>query len=394
MAMWKVWDSYVSNVTGSCIGKDFPVMSKSLYDWCLEREDFALLAQWDKEKNTGLHPKDICFDSRRMVWWKCFFGHQCKATVASHRKLGCPYCAGKKTDSLAQKHPELVRQWHPTKNIGLTPYDVSPGTHKKVWWRCVKGHEWQAQVNARVNGTGCPYCSNRRIKVGENDLATTHPELAAQWHQKRNGKKTPQSVVSGNHAKVWWKCEKGHEWQATILSRTTTGNGCPVCTGKLVIAGQNDLASRFPQIAAQWHPTKNGDITPESVTAFSNLKVWWLCEKGHAYESVIAHRSQSGSGCPFCANRRVLAGFNDLATVESEVAAQWHSELNGTLTPQMVTAGSGKKVWWQCSEGHVWQAAIYSRTGPQKHGCPVCAGKVKRSRLQGYGNSAGPWDPS
>ena len=91
-----------------------------------------------------------------------------------------------------------------------------------------------------------------------------------------------------------------------------------------------------------------------------------------------------GSGCPYCAGRKVLPGFNDLATLEPEVARQWHPALNGTLTPQMVTTGSRRKVWWECDQGHVWKAAIYSRTGPKKCGCPVCAVKISKSRLARY----------
>lgn len=365
-------------------------MVKSLYDWCIEREKFELLVQWDKGKNGALHPKDVSYGSHKKAWWKCAFAHQWEAPVYSRTTSGsgCPYCTGRKMESkantLATQYPELAKEWNPTKNFDLTPSDVPPGTHRKVWWKCAKGHEWQAQIKARVSGTGCPYCSNRQVKVGENDLATTNPEIASQWHTERNGSKSPQSVVGGNRAKVWWKCEKGHEWQATILSRTSTGNGCPVCAGKLVVEGQNDLASQFPQIASQWHPARNGELTPQSVTAFSNRRAWWLCDKGHEYQSVIAHRAQSGSGCPYCTNRKILVGFNDLATVEPMIAAQWHPELNGALTPQMVTAGSAKKVWWQCGEGHIWHAKIYSRTGPQKCGCPVCAGKVKESRQLRY----------
>ncbi len=301
---------------------------------------------------------------------------------------GCPYCKGRKplplTRTLAIEFPDLVREWHPSKNIGVTPNDVPPATHRKVWWICGKGHEWQAQINSRTKGSGCPICTNRKVQAGENDLATTHSDIARQWHPERNGTLTPQKVVAGNHTKVWWRCELGHEWQSTILSRTANNNSCPVCAGKQVIPGENDLASIFPQIAAQWHPTKNGTKTPDSVTAFSNRRAWWLCDKGHQYQTVIAHRTRAVSDCPYCAGRKVLAGFNDLQTVHPKIAAQWHPELNGTLTPEMVTMGSRRKVWWQCSEGHVWKAVVYSRTGPQKCGCPVCAGKVKESKQIRY----------
>jgi len=201
---------------------------------------------------------------------------------------------------------------------------------------------------------------------------------------EKNGTLTPQSVVYGNYRKVWWRCEKGHEWQATILSRTWGGNGCPVCAGKKILPGENDLASQNPKIAAQWHPTKNGLLTPQKVTLYSNRRVWWICEKGHEYRMGVNERSSRGSKCPYCQNHKALEGFNDLATLEPAVAAQWHPELNGNLTPKMVVPGSHKKVWWQCNDGHVWQATVYSRTGHMKCGCPVCAGKIKKNKQRRY----------
>lgn len=209
----------------------------------------------------------------------------------------------------------------------------------------------------------------------ENEMLT----LLSQWDTQKNGALTPHDVSYGSKKKVWWRCEKGHGWQARGASRIH-GNGCPVCAGKQIIAGVNDLASRFPQIAGQWHPTKNEGRTPQSVSAYSNTRAWWICELGHEYQAFVAHRTNMGSGCPYCANRKVLAGFNDLASQEPQIAAQWHPTLNGDLTPQMVTPGSAKKAWWQCEEGHVWKTAIYSRAARDKCGCPVCSGKVKVSK--------------
>ena len=74
----------------------------------------------------------------------------------------------------------LLAQWDTEKNKDMTPFTVSRGSHTKVWWRCEKGHEWQAAVKSRVENSGCPVCANRSIIIGENDLATTHPELAAE----------------------------------------------------------------------------------------------------------------------------------------------------------------------------------------------------------------------
>ena len=146
-----------------------------------------------------------------------------------------------------------------------------------------------------------------------------------------------------------------------------------------MLTGFNDLASQNPVLAAQWDTERNGTLTPQQVTLTSNRKAWWICEKGHSFQAVIASRA-NGSGCPYCTNKKVLAGFNDLATVEPRIAAEWHPTLNGSLTPEMVTAGSRKKVWWECPLGHVWKASIYPRTGARKCGCPVCAGKTPSAK--------------
>lgn len=162
--------------------------------------------------NGKLTAHDVSYGSHKKVWWRCALGHQWEAPVYSRTtsSAGCPYCKGRKlqkpSKTLASEYPELLKEWHPTLNTDVLPEELLPGTHRKVWWKCAKGHEWKAQVKSRTKGTGCPVCSNRKVKVGENDLFTTHPAVAAQWHPQKNGARTPQTVVSGNHAKVWLRC--------------------------------------------------------------------------------------------------------------------------------------------------------------------------------------------
>lgn len=361
----------------------------TLYDYCMEYGRFALLQQWHPIKNGELRPKDVSYGSKKKIWWQCEKGHEWQAIVCSRvgKHAGCPYCAGVRVypgeNDLASRRPDLAAQWHPTRNGEVTPSEVSIGSHHVVWWICEKGHVWRAMVKSRTSGVGCPVCSNRALFLGENDLATTYPNLASQWHPEKNKGLTPQNVVPGTARKVWWKCEKGHEWQATVSSRVA-GTGCPVCSGKRVVSGENDLEVYFPEIAAQWHPTKNDSLAPDKVTPCSNRKVWWLCGLGHAYQATISSRTMRGSGCPYCAGKKVLTGFNDLATKEPSVAKEWHSAFNGTLRPEDVTVGSHRKVWWQCAEGHVWKAAIYSRACGRKCGCPVCAGRCSVSRAARY----------
>lgn len=364
-------------------------MKETFYDFCERTGETILLGQWDVERNGALTPKSVSHGSRSQIWWRCERGHTWQSAVYTRTDgSGCPYCAGKRAwpgeSDLASRYPDLAAQWHPTKNGTLTPEQVLPGGHQKVWWICEKGHQWQAVVKSRVSGCGCPVCTNRELAPGDNDLAAAFPVLAAQWDQKKNGKLTPQDVVPGTRRKVWWVCRKGHEWQATVASRTVGGAGCPVCAGKKIVVGENDLATLFPQIAAQWNAEKNGKLRPSAVSAYSNRRVWWRCELGHDWQTAISARTMHGNGCPVCAGKRVLAGFNDLASQLPDLAAQWEPNLNGSLTPEMVTAGSHRKVWWQCPSGHIWKSVIYSRAGPQRSGCPICAGRKNKKRQRRY----------
>lgn len=360
-------------------------MKQTLQSYCIQHDCDDLLCQWHPTRNESLTPETVSYGSKKKAWWLCENGHEWQATIYARTSggTGCPSCKKGRTwsgtNDLSSYNPLLAKQWHPTKNGDLSPDRVAAGSHKKVWWLCENGHEWQATIKSRSEGCGCPVCTRKAIVVGENDLSTTHPVLSRQWHPTKNGALRPKHVLAGTRRKVWWLCARGHEWQASVCSRTGSGAECPVCTGKTIRAGVNDLATLFPDLAEQWHPVNNDMLVPTMVSPYSNRKVWWLCEKGHAYTAQVSARATSRSGCPYCSGRKVLRGFNDLASTVPEVAAQWHSQLNGALTPEMVTASSHKKVWWECPNGHVWKAVVYSRasTSMRRCGCPVCAGKVK-----------------
>ena len=276
-----------------------------------------------------------------------------------------PRKATTKYNNLQIYNPSLAKEWHPTKNGSLTPRDVTAGSGKKVWWLCSKGHEWLVTVNDRSRGHGCPYCAGQKVN-DENCLQALNPSLAKEWHPTKNGSLTPRDVTAFSKKKIWWQCSKGHEWPATVSNRSN-GNGCPNCAGQKV-NDENCLQTINPTLAKEWHPTKNGSLTPRDVTAGSGKKVWWLCSKGHEWLAVVSDRS-SGNGCPYCAGRKVN-DENCLQTINPTLAKEWHPTKNGSLTPRDVTAGSGKKVWWLCSKGHEWLAVVNSRSNG--HGCPYC----------------------
>lgn len=221
-------------------------------------------SEWDYEKNAPLKPSEITPKSNKKYWWVCPKGHSYHM-AAYNRAIGqgCPYCAGKRVSpemSLGAKFPELISEWHPTKNGNLTPFGVMPGSVRKVWWRCPKGHEWSAVPLARTySRSGCPYCSGAKA-AADTSLAALNPSLAEQWHPNKNGDLTPDQVTLGSNKKVWWLCSRGHEWKADVYGRHAKGYGCPQCSGVgtsvLELRVYSELKALFPDL--QWRSKEHG----------------------------------------------------------------------------------------------------------------------------------------
>lgn len=270
-----------------------------------------LIKEWNYEKNYPLKPEDFRCNSHVEPYWKCCeCGHEWQTRIG-HRSAGrgCPKCARiyyKLDKSLEELCPHLMKEWHPTLNLPLTPDRIGRGSSINAWWICEKGHEWQAIISSRVHGNGCPYCSGYKVNL-ENCLATTFPEIAKQWHPTKNGKLTPYDVSKGTQKKVWWLGECGHEWQAYISIRTGQNTQCPYCNSHLLSTAHNLLVCN-PKIAKEWHPTKNGKVTPEDVTPLTNEVFYWQCFKGHVWRARVSHRSRGTSNCPYCSKVQLKDG--------------------------------------------------------------------------------------
>ena len=499
-----------------------------------------LLLEWDYDKNSklGLDPYTVCASSGKKVWWRFpyddpktgkHFDFEWEAIIANRAKgVGCPYLSGRKVwpgfNDLATTDPEIAKEWHPTKNNGVSATEVASKSNKKAWWlfpyddpRTGKhfDFEWEAVISTRARGLGCPFISNQKLWEGFNDLSTTNPELLSEWDYKKNEADglMPNHIMAGAETKAWWICPAcGKHYKARLASKKR-GMGCPRCAeesktsfpeqaicyylgyttavinrylvdGKIevdiylpeyrvgieydgayyhstkeskkkellkdkslkekgirlirvkeckqppdnkeknciyavldghyasysflvpmleqlrdklfeivgvyfdydpniqrdysAIYGQyvkrrkeSSLSVRYPEIAAEWHPTKNGDIEPSMVYAHSAKVVWWLCPKSHTYNMPIDKRTMRGFGCPYCSGHRVLPGFNDLGTKRPDLSKEWNYEMNGNTTPSEVTPNSNQRVWWICPTcGYNYQAKISNRSNG--NGCPKC----------------------
>lgn len=270
-------------------------------------------------------------------------------------------------EAVAEKCPELAAQWS-NRNLPMTPADVTVGSHKRVWWKGLCGHEWQAIVKNRVKGSDCPYCSGNQLLKGFNDLATMKPELVSEWSDK-NHPLMPDMVLSCTNKSVWWKCIHGHEWIAKVADRYY-GSQCPYCEGHLLYKGFNDLASNYPELAEEWSE-RNAPKRADEVFTKSRENVWWKCRVcGYEWRAVIDSRVK-GVSCPVCADRVVVAGINDLATTDPELIQEWDYDRNTTITPEKVQRNSLRIVWWKCSHGHRWRAKIADRA-IDKEPCHIC----------------------
>jgi very-short-patch-repair endonuclease len=485
--------------------------------------------QWHPTKNGILTALDVTPFSNKKVWWLCEKHPNEEWFVPPSARAsgkGCKFCANQAvntSNSLAAKCPNLAGQWDTKRNCqsGLTPETVAFASGHRVWWNCpvAEDHVWETDIYSRSqSGTGCPFCANKAASI-TNSLETLYPDIASQWHPSLNGSLTPSDFVAGSHEAIWWQCPRSidHIFKTTIAHRAQRGQGCPQCTHQTsipeiriysellklfdgaksrfkidkkeidifieelslgieydgsyyhadketkdrsknnfmlnrgisiirvrerplnkisthdiivrdhnlskadlnrivqsiidIIPAQDSskfddylklnefhnedvfkkylsyLPDPFPEdslqernsnLASQWHTVKNFPLTPRNFTEHSGKKAWWICKKNeeHEWEASIDKRSQ-GRGCPFCAGQKVHES-NSLAKLYPNISAEWHKDLNKENRPNLVTAGSGIKVWWQCSKDtdHKWQATPHTRV--KGHGCPKC-GIIRRS---------------
>jgi hypothetical protein len=254
---------------------------------------------------------------------------------------------------LSKTHPELAKEAD-----GWDPSEVTAGNGTSRKWRCSLGHAWTTSCGNRTNSkSNCPVCAGQKAWPGFNDIATTHPELAKEAHGW-----DPQQVIAGSNKKLDWICSLGHVWTAVGYSRIS-GSGCPYCKNQKLLIGFNDLKTTHPEIA------KEADgWDPQEFVFGSHKKMPWKCKFGHSWLTSINERTgRDETNCPICSNRKIQSGFNDLLTLNSDLA----SEAFG-WNPSDYGIGSNAVLNWKCTIGHIWKASIHNRAS-RHSGCPYCS---------------------
>ncbi len=339
-----------------------------------------LVAEWHPVRNGSFTPTQIKPGSSRKAWWICRSCGWDWAVSVRHRTKGsgCPACSGRVAvpgvNSLADTHPDLVAEWHPTLNDHLDPTRLKAGSHDRVWWRCpICTNNWEATPNKRSLGRGCPRCARQASPQGPTrTLADACPGLVDEWDPTNDCE--PTDVQAGSHFRATWCCSTcGHRWIAGVGHRSR-GQGCPSCSGRIAVAGVNSMLDTHPDLANEWHPSRNTALTPADLKAGSNKKVWWCCSRcSHDWQASPNNRTNTGTGCPSCTGR-VVSVERALAAVRPELVAEWDAQHNSQHAGQ-VAAYSHHVAWWRCSTcGYAWEATIANRTNGR--GCPACAGKA------------------
>ncbi len=358
--------------------------------------------------------------------------------------------------SLRELFPGVAAQWHPTKNIAMDLQTIKPKSNKKVWWKCSYGHEWEAPASSRTRGKGCPYCAGY-YPTSENNFAVLHPDLLSELHPTKNGALDCRKLTRGSSKRVWWICDKGHEWKVPIYYRTAKngGTGCPFCrkqTSALEIRVFSELKYFYPlaiwgdksfgaevdvlisevKIAIEvdggfWHADKEGaDRQKTSLLELQGLRVvrireaplkmlgpWDVASQPKESHIHILKRLMHRLA-ELSRDRRLLAykeivnqalydelwGQSNCPKISvfqhrPELGDEWNYERNPGLNPASFSYGSGKKVWWKCCKEHEWEAIIASRS--RGRNCPYCSGnRVCRDNCLAtlYHGVASEWHPT
>lgn len=278
---------------------------------------------------------------------------------------------------LKDTHPHIAAEVvDPSVLDALTTY-----SNKKIAFRCPEGHTYETVVNNKVRqNSKCPYCSGRLILAGFNDLATTHPHLAAELI----GPSQATEIMAGSGKIQSWQCSKNpeHTWKAKPNNRSSSNSGCPVCKG-LKADSENNLLAKFPKIAAQLaDPQPDGTSAADFAAArrpHSNDKALWVCNKHntpHTWTAQINSRTHktNPTGCPMCAKgTRIVDPSYSLESLRSDLIEQIiDPQPNGKTRKQLasLSLGSHEKITWSCSQGHTWITSIKDRV--RGTNCPQC----------------------
>ena len=334
----------------------------------------------------------------------CGYGWNAVVTSVVHsyktfNRTGCPRCAGKVfekgVNDAATMCPKAVQYWDKGKN-GDELSDYIYSSLELKWWKCAeckKSFERKIYVMCRKNASYCcepcsKYVSQRnrlkKLAKSGNNLLEQYPAIAKYWDYSKN-KDRPEDILPNSEFTRSWICSNCHEsYDAIVAVKTRAGGStvCYACSRKLgalknrknaLQGGKNSFEAKYPDLAKEWHPTKNLPLLPSEITGEYNQPVWWYCNVcKQDWQRQVMVRTRGDAGCPICSGRVYCKGVNDLATKYPDIAKEWHPTLNGDLKPEDVRYHDDRIVYWRCKCGYEWACSVRSRADNGKPLCRNC----------------------
>ena len=304
----------------------------------------------------------------------CPVGHAYSSRLLASDKgvSQCPACRNNPPhtyDDLRSAAPHLVNELNPALNGGLAAEDISASSTLKLAWTCARGHTYVATPASRTTtNSTCPVCTKRVVVAGVNDLATTNRMLASEFHPSEYPRRATVMVAAGSTTNILWLCAEGHSFRAPIAARAA-GQNCPTCTTAAKHASARSLMESHPDIAKQWHPTRNYPRSPADYVHGSRNLAWWVCDDGHEYSQRIERRTVAGNGCPICSRQKVSAAVDSLDTTTPILTLEWHPTRNKRKASE--TMSIKKPYIWKClAKGHEHMQTVDQRR--KSLGCPLC----------------------
>ncbi len=347
-------------------------------------ENDILMKEWDYDLNVDLDPTKLTYGSNKKVWWKCpKCGYSWEAKINNRvNKRGCPCCANKVAvvgvNDLATTHPQIAKEWHPSKNKNLTPSNVTYGYGKKVWWLCPNGHEYQATVNKRTSGDGtnCPICnSGRQTSFAEQAfyfyIKKAYPDTISRYTAEFLGRMELDIYIPSIKLAIEYDGEAWHR-ENKIERENKKYLACKTNNIKMIRLREKMSSVEVKDIADEVFCIKDLYKHTNLEKTIKEILIHLEC---NLPIDIDINRDR------FEIQKYCQPIKNSLVDKFPEISKEWHPNKNGTLKPNMVKSGSDKKVWWVCFKcGNEYEASIGSRT--RGTGCPICGRKKVNEALK------------
>jgi hypothetical protein len=371
--------NYIARSCPSCVGL---VRTKTYAEEYQELND-RFIENKNKCRLSDLKNKD----KRLNFWWHCYIcGEDFESTLSSmirskdSKNKGCPYCAGKKVkreNSFAYLHPELMDEYDPENRID--PYEVTEYSGKYVKWICRNNpeHKWKARFYSRARGEGgCNICRN--WNYGKM-FSEEHPEFETYYDTEKNER--PFNTYSNmSNENAWWKCKKGHSFEQSIKNYSRQGRfECPVCTNKILVKGENDLESQYPDLASEFDIEKNGTTPDMILSSHTNAEIWWKCNEGHEFQRSVWYRVNQVNDCPVCNRSFIIKGVNDFQTAYPDVVKIWDYQKNGR-GPDTISDIDTRKYSFKCTLGHQYETQLSTAIN-HNFECLVCTNEIVKEGI-------------